>query len=386
MRAVVALLFCGTLAHAGKGRKAAPEPEPEPEPVVEPEPAAVPEPTALFSAPLPVEIGDLPHGLANLSAQGCNACHFAAHESWSSSTHATGHASSRFVAAVADLGTPACTVCHLPIASQQPDLLVFDADDINRPVGRINPSWNATLRTEGVTCAACHVRDGLVIGAEPATGAAPHPIGWSPELRDSKICATCHQLTWPGANEPLYDTYGEWERSPQAAAGISCQDCHMGPGASASQRRANHAFSARAGRGVSVLIDMSPEKIVRGDNAITAVIRLQNTGAGHAWPTGSPFRGIRVEIYLESGRGEKAIRAAAIQFDLARTLEDEAPWSTVADTRLAPGEERRIDWEGTLDHDAPVGPWFLVVTATETVLGEVVGVPVVERRIPVRVE
>lgn len=370
----------GSLAHAGKGRK-----QPEPDPVVEPEPET-PEPTAVFTGPLPVDIGDLPAGLANRSSQGCNACHFAAHDSWAESAHATGHGGEAFVAAVAEIGTPACTVCHLPLASQQPVLVAFDTDDVNRPLGDVNPNYNATLHSEGVTCASCHVRGGKVIGASPTPGAAPHPTGWSPELRESKFCATCHQLTWPGANEPLYDTYGEWQRSPQAAAGITCQDCHMSPGASADQRGSNHSFTSAAGRAVSILVDIAAGPVIRGGDPVEAVVALQNTGAGHAWPTGSPFRGIRLEIFLESMGTEEPVRAAAQQIDLVRSLEDAAPWKTVADTRLAPGEERRIDWRGELTHEAPAGPWFLVVQATPTVLGEPAGAAVVERRIPVRVE
>ncbi len=373
-------MFLTSVAQARKGKRV-----PEPEVVVLPEPK-VPAPTPLFTTSLPVDIGELPAGLANRSAQGCAACHFEAHEAWAESRHATGHGSEAFVAAVTELGTPACTVCHLPIASQYPQIVQFDDGDVNRPIGAENPSYNATLHSEGVTCAACHVRDGSVVGANPQFGAAPHPSGWSPELRESKLCATCHQLTWPGANEPLYDTYGEWERSPQAAAGISCQDCHMGPGVSADRRGSNHAFSRRAGTGVSVLVDMPAGVLVRGGDPLKAVVRLQNTGAGHAWPTGSPFRGIVVEIYLEGATDELPDRAAARQFELSRKLEDAAPWSTTTDTRLAPGEQRSLEWEGSLSHEATVGPWFLVVSASPTVLGKIAGPAVVERRIPLRVE
>jgi len=346
----------------------------------------VPEPTRLFEAPLPVDIGPLPSGLANLSAQGCNACHFDAHDGWSESAHARGHAAARFIDALREIDTPACSVCHLPLTAQQPHLVEFDAEDVNRPLREVNPSYSATLHTEGVTCAACHVRDGIVIGASPPSGEAPHPIGWSPELREASFCGTCHQLTWPGANQPLYDTFGEWERSPQGAAGITCQDCHMGPGASAAQRGTNHAFDTATGRAISILVDLPATTLVRGGSPLIGQIVLQNTGAGHAWPTGSPFRGMRIEIFLETSDGEKRTRASAQTIDLARTLEDAPPFQSISDTRLAAGEERKIDWEGTLTHDAPTGPWFLVVRATPTLRGEALSKEVLERRLPVSVE
>jgi len=378
------LVLCGTLAQAGRGKKR-PEPAPPAEPAPPPEPE-LPPPTALFDGGLPVEVGALPTGLANLSAQGCTACHYQAHDGWLDSRHATGHRSPRFSAALAEIDNAACSVCHLPISSQRPQNVSFDAEDIDRPVHSDNPTYDATLHTEGVSCAACHVRDGRVIGATPPSGSAPHASGWSPELTASSFCGTCHQLTWPGANQPLYDTFGEWQRSPHGQAGISCQSCHMGPGATGEQHGANHAFDTTAGRGVSVLVDIPAGTLVRGGAPLSGEIILQNTGAGHAWPTGSPFRGIRLEIFLEATDGDETVRAAVHTEDLVRSLEDTPPYQTLSDTRLAAGEERRFPWEGALEHDAPAGPWSLVVLARPTVRGETLPDTLLERRVPLRVE
>jgi hypothetical protein len=376
--------LCGPDAQAARGKKS---PVPVAPPVVEEEPAPViPEPTPLFGGPLPVHIGPLPTGLANLSAQGCNACHYQAHDSWAKSTHATGHATPAFTEAVREVGTPACQVCHLPLSAQHVEVVAFDAEDVNRPLHEANPEYQATLHTEGVTCAACHVREGTVVAAAPPTAEAPHPVGWSPELGASSFCGTCHQLTWPGANQPLYDTYGEWQRSPQATAGITCQDCHMGPGVSETGNGANHAFDSARGRALSVLIDIPATTLIRGGDPLVGDIILQNTGAGHAWPTGSPFRGVRLKIFLESV-GEDAVTRSAVQtVDFARQLQKAAPFESVGDTRLGAGEERRIPWSGSLKHDAPPGPWFLVVTSTPTVRGAPQGGEVVQRRVAVRVE
>lgn len=83
-----------------RGRKDEAVPEP-PAPSVAPpaEPAAGPAAPALFAAGLPVVLAALPAGLASLSAQGCNACHYAAHDTWQHSAHADAWVSPRFQAA-----------------------------------------------------------------------------------------------------------------------------------------------------------------------------------------------------------------------------------------------------------------------------------------------
>lgn len=354
-----------------------------------PAPEAPKEPAPkLFADPLPLDVGKVPQGLANLSAQGCNACHFQAHDEWEDSAHAQGWASTAFREAVEAAGTPACTSCHLPLATQHDQLVTYDAGDANRPITSPNPRFDATLMTEGVTCAACHVRDGKVV-TRHAVDQAPHPTVQSDELRAATLCASCHQLTWPGADKPFYDTYGEWQRSPQAKAGIVCQDCHMGGGAG-SRLGADHTIANDPARAVSVLIDADALRLVRGGEALPVTVTLQNTGAGHAFPTGTPFRGVRLEVALVGPVGKKGEIGtwpqATHTADLARKLGDTAPWPTLADDRLPAGAERQYSWELALPHEAPAGDWSLRVTLAETVSGKVTGEPFVTRTLPLAVD
>lgn len=386
-RLLLPLLALSLVSAGPFGKKKAKEPLP----VAVPPPAAAvatpPPLTGLFAAELPLAVGPVPAGLANLSAQGCNACHYEAHDAWSESPHATGSASPEFVEAVARAGTPACTACHLPLAVQHADNVVYEEGDPERPHSKPNPDWDATLGTEGVTCAACHVRDGQIVAAAP-NDRAPHPVAWSPELQSSDLCASCHQLSWPGADLPLYDTYGEWERSPQARAGIQCQDCHMASGAD-ERLGHDHRSAADPARAVSVLLDVDRVDLSRGGSGLELALKLQNTGAGHAFPTGSPWNGVRVTAALvgpigtkgETGPHPEATRTLMLQ----RQLEPQAPWRTIADTRLPAGGEVAHALRLGLPASAEAGDWALVVTLQET-LGERAEPPFFERRIPLRVD
>ena len=153
--------------------------------VVEAPPEAPPPPqaAALFPEGAPVDPGALPEGLSSFSAQSCNACHFAIHDQWSGSAHASGWRGEVFSAALEGAGeSPLCQACHLPLKVQQP-WLVADAPGGPLSAAELttNPSWDATLHGEGVTCAACHVRDGMIVSTRAAEH-APHPVAVSDEL------------------------------------------------------------------------------------------------------------------------------------------------------------------------------------------------------------
>lgn len=355
-------------------------PEPEPFEAVE----AIPPMPSPFAEALPRAHGGVPEGLHGASAQACNACHAGTHEAWASSAHATGWRSEAFRAAVADVGSPLCTTCHLPLRDQQAQVWAFDAGRLDRPVTRPNPTWDATLASEGVGCAACHVVGGVVVGARPPGPEvqSPHALGWTADLGRSEACASCHQLTWPGADRPFYDTWGEWERSSWAQAGVQCQDCHMGPGAAERSLGSDHGFAMAPGRGLTVQWRLPSPVLVRGAPPVEAAVELVNTGAGHAWPTGSPFRGVRLEVVLH---GPDAARVVLAEGALERRIAEEPPWHTVDDGRLAPGAGRSVPLALALPTDAPAGDWELALELTRTVRGQPEGAPAIVRSVPLEV-
>lgn len=380
--ACLPLLAIGIALARGKKQADAPVPVP---PTVEAAPPAAPEVVAppLFPSGLPVVVDSLPPGIASLSAQSCNACHWAAHDSWSESAHARAWSDPPFQAALAaTANSTACLSCHLPVAAQHDRLAAaYTEGDISRPEWAANASFDASLMSEGVTCAACHVRGGVVLGTR-TSAASPHPIVVSSELQSSELCATCHQLSWPGADQPHYNTYGEWSASPYATAKVTCRTCHMAPATGQSQPGvtdfvASHGAPLTIGRALTTIVSMPAASITRGQS-IEIGVSVINSGAGHSVPTGNPAKAYTISVVLLDAAGKEM--APAHQTILQRTLEAGPPWRTTADTRIPPLENR--SWKATFTPNAKATPGLgaVVVRAQRANATEEL------RRIPVQVK
>lgn len=299
---------------------------------------ASPEPsvdaTPLFPGGVPIEIEAVP-GLASMSAQTCGGCHPEAYARWLESPHAhaweapvaTGGSFRAAMAAVGD--SPACTGCHLPLTVQHEQVTDGYLDgDVTRPRRVPNPAFDASLMTEGVSCAACHVRDGVVLSAtEPRP--APHPTRQAPALASSELCATCHQLAWPDGDRPFYDTWGEWDRAGFAQAGVECRLCHM----PLRDGRPDHAMAGSPARALTALVSLPTTRPEAG-KILPVRARVLNSGAGHAVPTGNPWHAWRLQLRLVDGSGRE--RATGEPVVLARSIEEAPPWKTTSDSRLLP--------------------------------------------------
>ena len=317
-----------------------------------------------FQFGLPADMGELPTGLANVTAQGCNACHFQAHNDWVGSAHAGTGQDPVFRAAIErSANSTACKQCHLPLAVQHPSLATgYIEGDLSRPKLVANAAWDPTLMAEGVGCAACHVRSGHIISTREIRG-GPHPVAASRTLGTSEMCATCHQMSFPESDRPYYDTYGEWKASPYADAGMRCQDCHMPPtaGIASATRFAatpSHGFQSDISRALSVLVDLESAEIQRG-TATTARIRIQNTGAGHHVPTGSPYKSYVIQVSLTDINGVDLTPPHVER--LERKVSTEAPYNTLFDNRIAAGGEHEVQTEFLVSHSKKAGPVRLTV-------------------------
>jgi hypothetical protein len=321
----------------------------------------------------PLVFDEVPAPFPSLSAQVCNACHGEVHDDWSASGHATAATNPSYLAATEALGDPfLCHECHLPLEIQRP---VVPRGPGGRSPGRAdNPAYSPTLRLEGVTCAACHVRAGGVIGPRdlPAEQ-APHPVRGSRAMSGPEACAFCHQAALPGAEDhPFLDTVGEWQRSAYGEAGITCQQCHMPrvSGVIAGSRYAAYSAHRWTGgrdatelaRAVMLLVDLRSTSIQRGES-LRASATLMNTGAGHSVPTGDPSGRLELRFTVEDFDGASPKGAEVESTWYGREVEAEPPFRTTSDNRLEAGGSRTVDYAYQADKKSKPGRYHLVVQA-----------------------
>jgi hypothetical protein len=108
----------------------------------------------------------IPEGLSSLKAESCGQCHREIYDEWKTSIHAHAYEDPFFQAYwKKDKNIWVCLNCHTPLENQQPTLVK------EIPRGRVekatqipNPQYDPEYQKESVTCAVCHVRDGVVSG------------------------------------------------------------------------------------------------------------------------------------------------------------------------------------------------------------------------------
>ncbi len=303
----------------------------------------------------PLDDGMTPvQGVGSLSAAACGACHVEIYEEWKLSTHANAWGDRQFQEEIKKSGNRwLCLNCHTPLLVQQdrwPRDLV--GGDVERPVLVDNPVFDAALRDEGITCAACHVVDGVVHG--PGIGGeAPHPVVEDAAFRDpSAVCERCHQAVaiYPGKTFVCtFRTGEEWRAGPWDDEGIGCVQCHMPPvnrpaavGAPARPTR-RHGWR---GAGIPKVAGVQPpaelyppglelDAAVAGD---ALVVTMTNARAGHMLPTGDPERWVQVDVQFVDADGA-AVGEPWQERIGQRWVWDPVP-QKVGDTRLAPREPR----------------------------------------------
>ena len=263
----------------------------------------------------------------SLAPARCGACHRPQLEDWRGSLHslAMGPGVAGQLVAMSDAERDDCRRCHAPLQEQ------------NDP--------RSPLFSEGLVCAACHMREGRVYGPARRDGSAlaaadgmPHG-GWtaSPAFEDSRFCATCHQFEADGFalnGKLLENTYEEWRASRHAREGRACQGCHM-PERRHLWRGIHDPETTRN----AITVQAGALRIESGE--ISATWELANTGAGHFFPTYVTPR-VVVSIRQESSNG--AALAGTLQEHLiARTVTADLG-AELSDTRIAPDEKRVLGY------------------------------------------
>ncbi|MCA9270043.1 MAG: hypothetical protein KDA41_16290, partial [Planctomycetales bacterium] len=191
-------------------------------------------------SPRPLIESDFP------SAKVCKSCHPNQYKDWSRSMHAYAQHSPVFEAFNLTLiertgGTIGtfCSRCHTPIGTS------VGENESRRNVNR------SRMSREGITCVVCHrrsarlykssgrvpiepghVTDSCVYGpfadADTSVSVGGHHSQALPYIKTSQFCGECHDVFSPEGVR-LEEAFSEWQNSPAAKEGITCQQCHMGP-------------------------------------------------------------------------------------------------------------------------------------------------------------
>ena len=329
----------------------------------------------------PLATAKIPTIFANLSARTCGTCHAAVHRDWKTSMHAHAWTDPYFQADYRNEGSKQiCLNCHTPLDRQQKfRVLGFHDGDKWDPILTPNPQFDPALKQEGVTCAVCHLRQGVIYG--PFAGLdAPHPIKrWN---NSNEVCVRCHVVNnrrWdvfyrlppcgtaaeiaqtrrrlaqhhqtvetafrisPQPTSPASlpdDGYGAGIPASKVAA-LNCVECHMPtanrPLVAGGVPRAGGQHLWRGGHDPKVVAaalraTFAPE--TTGSGQLRYVLTLTNTGAEHDLPTGVPDRHLTVDLRLLDDAGH-LLRSKS--YTIERTVLWRPFIVDLWDTRLKPG-------------------------------------------------
>jgi hypothetical protein len=295
-----------------------------------------------------IPLQKVPEGLTSLKAESCGQCHREIYEEWKTSIHSRSYQDPFFQAYwTKDKHIWVCLNCHTPLENQQPTLV----KDI--PRGRVekahqetNPQFDAEYQKEGVTCAACHVRDGAILGPYDDS-AAPHPTKFDPSFRTTEVCYRCHNVVSGPAqfyNVGPCGTYAEYEgKFFMKERGFICQSCHMPeidrPVAENGPIRRGRQHLWRGGhdpdmvkRAVAIQVTATPSVPKPGED-LNVTLTLLNAGAGHKIPTGDPDRYFTVEFEVVNRNGG---RIAQQQSTMGRWIMWQPAIVELYDNRLLP--------------------------------------------------
>jgi len=286
----------------------------------------------------PISVGMLPAAVSSQRAQACGACHRAEYDEWRTSMHSRAWTDSYFQVDWRFEGSEQiCRNCHTPLEDQQEHrVLGFRDSDKWDPILEPNPQFDPVLQNEGVTCSACHLREGAVLGPY-GEGAGPHPVR---RIDPNQVCVRCHVVSgkrWDTFYRvPPCGTVAEIE-----AAGVEvpdCVGCHMpaierplmAGGAVRSARR--HLWRGGHDRETvrrALAATLREEQTPYGTRRYA--LTLVNSGTTHYLPTGTPDRHLTVSFRILDASG-------AVLDEQAHTLRRTVMWRPFIvdlwDTRL----------------------------------------------------
>jgi len=241
------------------------------------------------------------------ASEACRRCHAETHGAWSASAHAQSLTHLRLVT--------------IDAATRQPVRMDFG-------------------EVRGIGCTECH----RTTGPPPAgvTEGSPHgeacPFAFDAETTAADACARCHATThgqwkaWRAGRQPRRAVFppGQIDLDHHGDE-RDCIACHMLPSGEEKKGPPQHGWSARRNRTLLRSgIDLATIR-TRGDAGGRALKLTLTNLAGHAYPTGTRRRAVRLLVGAEGG--PETVIATFSPVRMGGPLGDAKP-------ALAPGEQR----------------------------------------------
>ena len=323
----------------------------------------------------PIDIGEIPAGLESISVKECEKCHPEIAGEWKTSMHSKAWTDPYFqVDWEFEHKQQTCLNCHTPLKDQQPDIVLGFKDKYRlKPILEPNRNYDPSLREEGVTCAVCHVKEGIIHGPYGSKD-APHPVKKDKAFTDgSSVCKRCHLV-----KGKRWDTFyklspcGTFDEIIESGKKTDCPGCHMPetkrnadtdekPG-----KRRKHLF--RGGHYPSMVKRAVKVELIREETGssecLKFILKLTNIGTDHRFPTGTPDRHITVSFKTLSK--DKKIILEKKTFKLIRRILWRPFIIELGDTRLKAKETRSFPFK--LKRDDKTG--YLQVTVKYHLLDE----------------
>lgn len=282
---------------------------------------------------LPIPTDNIPEVLTSLSAKECAKCHEDFYEEWKTTIHSKAWTDPYFqIDWKFDREGQICKNCHAPLDKQQEDTVLGFNDAAKwDPIVEPNPDFDRDLQHEGVTCAACHLREGKIRGPFGLSN-TPHPV----EKFDNPnvICMRCHLVEndqWDTFYSlPPCGTVTEIQstmKHQQKVAGergisgevvvpdeksLKCVNCHMPlverPLVEGGKVRKTRRHLWRGGHDKEMVKSALETSFSEAHDSTRKKrifdVTLTNVGTAHYLPTGIPDRQISIEFRVLDSSGK----------------------------------------------------------------------------------
>jgi Cytochrome c554 and c-prime len=306
----------------------------------------------------PEDTSMAPEVLADLGAKTCATCHQDFYEEWRTTIHSKAWTEPYFQTDWQfDNSQHVCRNCHTPLDRQQPHVILgFRDKDKWDPIMEPNPEFDPDLQHEGVTCTACHLRDGKIVGVQGIQD-APHPVQ---QLSDpNEVCVRCHVVDgdrWDTFFRfPPCGTVAEIQSGSSTGktgeltlpdiASLGCVQCHMPlverPLVEGGKVRQARQHLWRGGHDPAMVKQGLEVSFAEADESASGTrtfeLTITNVGAAHYIPTGTPDRHLTIDLRLLDTEGSVLKED---NYSIKRTVMWRPFIIDLWDTRLPRGQPR----------------------------------------------